>query len=602
MMIVKRGWCLVWLLGTLMSLDPAVAGVKLNYSHISGSISAPYNDGKGGVLKTNPGPYKVNGNGTNSLQFIDPAITPPNFELFAVAGLNGFGALFRGSTASGAMSVSGKYKVTGAPVEGADGSLEGTATYLNFIAAAGLAKLLGKGTTSITSSISVDPFAVQKPGPIPNPTSLAAAVVTSTAGSENNIVVPYGDVAVGIKDGNYAVNVDLAVSASRTGGAVTAMAAWIEQDFTWTIDGADLEPPVVEVVPVDPPTVVPVPERPTPTVGLETSLVEVATAIAPENLFVGHDGEVIFSSVDPSSISNPDSYAQNGPSFHVGNAQGLSYLSDIGRRGAGGYYAPQGFGFAEGEVDLADSALMIIDPEAGTSTPVSLSGALYAPSALVDVDAGFGGADLLITELGLGSEGTGALLGVDATGDVTVLIDDLGIDYPVDIGVVPTAFGDFASKIFVLNVGAPGAGTLQNGTGAILAVDADTQAIEVFADMLNAPISMAFGDGSLVGDPGGMYLYVLEQGDQDPVSGILEGNGALAAFDSAGIRTEVANSIAEGSSLVGSPDGSGLYFSDGTSVFEVTPAPEPGGQVLLVSGVVLMAALRRRANASMCRK
>ena len=307
---------------------------------------------------------------------------------------------------------------------------------------------------------------------------------------------------------------------------------------------------------------------------------------------MGDAGEVLFSSVDPASLSNPESYAQNGPSFQIGNVSDLSYLSDLVRRPEGGYYALQGFGFSQGEVDFADSRLMIIDPQAGTNTPVALSDPLHAPSSLARVTNGFGGAKLLITELGIESDSSATLLGADSDGNVTVLIDDLGIDQPVDLHVAPSDFGSFASKAFVLDVGISVDGTVENGTGSILAVDAGTQAISVFADMLNGPTSMAFGNGSLLDDPEGTYLYVLEQGDQDPTTGILAGNGSLAAFDAFGNRTEIASSIADASGLTGDGERGDLFFSDGSSVFMVTPAPEPGGQLLLASGVLLLSLLR----------
>jgi hypothetical protein len=160
---------------------------------MAGSISSSYNNGHGGILKSNLGPYSQSGNGTNTIRIVDPKNTPPEYELWAIAGLNGFTKLFSGSRATGAMSVSGRYSVTGAPEEGADGMLEGKASYHNYIAAVGLGKLLGSGTTSLTSSILVEPFTRQTPGPTPNPTSLSAAYGSASIGNLSNVSQGYGD-------------------------------------------------------------------------------------------------------------------------------------------------------------------------------------------------------------------------------------------------------------------------------------------------------------------------------------------------------------------------------------------------------------------------
>ena len=70
------GW--LWIVGLLI-LSPAVSTAStLNYTHLSGSISSPYNDGNGGILQVNPGPYEYSGNGTNTIRIVDPRDTPPN--------------------------------------------------------------------------------------------------------------------------------------------------------------------------------------------------------------------------------------------------------------------------------------------------------------------------------------------------------------------------------------------------------------------------------------------------------------------------------------------------------------------------------------------
>jgi hypothetical protein len=153
------------------------------------------------------------------------------------------------------------------------------------------------------------------------------------------------------------------------------------------------------------------------------------------------------------------------------------------------------------------------------------------------------------------------------------------------------------SMVMILDIGVGSGETLADGSGGILLVDPTTQAISVFADGLSAPQSMSFGTGALVGDPDGTYLYVLEQGDQDPVTGVLEGNGALVAYDATGVRHPVANSIAAGTGLAGGPTGDEFYFSDGDAVYMVE-VPEPGGSVALSSALLCIAALGRRRGRS----
>lgn len=593
-MTTSRFWKIVaFLIGALLPLNSASAAVVLNYTHVSGSITKAYNDGKGGVLKTNTGPYDVTGNGSNTLHLIDPANTPPNYRLFAVAGLNGFGALFRGSRATGSMTLGGTYSVTGTPSTGATGSLDGTSVYLNYIAAVGVFELLGSGSTTITSSISVSPFAGQTPGPVPPTITLAAGFATASAGSPDNVTVPFGDVVSGITDGNYPVNVDLSVTASRTGGAVTSMAAWISQDFTWTIDGGAVEPPVEPPYPIEPPFEESPVTQPLPEVFPGVTMTPTTSAFDPENLVVTPTGDLLFSSVDPASLEDPEGYSWDGPDIRVGNAQDLGYLSDLSPRAEGGYFALRSFGFFEGNVDFDDAALLIVDPDSGTTTPVSLSGPLSMPSSLLSIETGFGGASLLITEMALSNNDPAKLLGVDEYGTVAVLIGDLGIEHPIDLAVAPAGFGDLGSKALVLDIGSSSGGTLANGSGSILVVDPDSQATSVFVDGLNAPQSMSFANGAVVGDPGGVYLYVLEQGDQDPVTGILEGNGSLVAYDALGNPSPVADSIAEGVGLAaGIEDSDVLYFSDGDNIFMLT-VPEPHSEALLVSGLLLLAILGR---------
>ena len=576
----------LWIVGLLI-LSPAVSTAStLNYTHLSGSISSPYNDGNGGILQVNPGPYEYSGNGTNTIRIVDPRDTPPNFELFAVAGLNGFTKLFSGSSATGSLSIAGRYSVAGTPEGGADGVLEGTATYHNYIGAVGVAKLLGSGTTSLTSSIAVAPFTTQTPGPSPNPTTLSAGLGSSSAGSLSPVGAIYSDSKTGITDGNYSVNLDFQVSASRTAGAVTAMAAWISQDLSWTLQDYPTTPVTYQMTPhptlIDYPTIGQVPYS----MVTGVSLTEVATALEPENLLLGSNGNLLYSSVDESSLTNPIDYATNGPTFSVGNAVGLEYLSDLVASPSGKYYALQSFGFDSGNINPAAAGLLTVDPDTGVSTPLTLSTSFNTPSSLAFSKSGFGGAEMLVTELGLDEYAPASLLGVDGLGNVTRLVSDLGVDNPVDLQLSPGGFGNYGSEAFVLDVGEFTDTSVRNGSGSVLVIDELTQEVKTFVSDLNNPLSMAFANGTVLGDPEGTYLYVLEQGDLDPLTGQALGDGLLAAYDALGNRIDVVGSIDSATSLVESTDGSGLYFSSDRSVF-LLAVPEPSTGILLLLGILL---------------
>lgn len=596
---MKRGGSLfgrsLWIAGILTLVPLPAAATTLSYSHLAGSISPPLNNGNGGILKVNQGPYRYSGNGTSTIRITDPANTPPEYELWAIAGLNGFTKLFSGSKATGAMSVAGRYRVTGAPPEGADGVLEGTASYHNYIATAGVGKLLGSGTTSLTSSISVDPFASQSPGPSPNPTTLSAAFGTASAGNLANVSQPYGDAATGITNGSYAVNFDLHVTASRTAGAVTATAAWISHDFSWTLNGA---PPVSEYpMPAAKTTSGGYPEPgqiPSPMV-FGSTLREVATQVESENLLVGTGGELFFSSLDPSSVLDPARYATHGPSFTMGNATGLEYLSDLVMSPDGAVYGLQSFGFDGGNINPNAAGLLTIDPATGTTAPVVLSESLAMPSSLAFVESGFGGAQMLITQLGMGSGENASLLGVDAMGNVNRLISDLGVDNPVDLQMPSGDFSHFGDKAFILDVGEFTGVSIRNGSGSVLLVDEASQLVMPFITGLANPLEMAFADGSLLGSPDETYLYVLEQGDLDPTTGIPLGNGVLAAYDVTGNRTEVMHSIAGAASLAKTADGSGLYVTSGQAVF-LLAVPEPTTGILLACGLFGLPLLGHRTG------
>ena len=231
-------------------------------------------------------------------------------------------------------------------------------------------------------------------------------------------------------------------------------------------------------------------------------------------------------------------------------------------------YALQSFQYNNTNFDLSASGLMTIDPISGVVTLISLSDDLQAPSAMAFGQGGFG-SKILITELGVGPEATPTLLSVDDVGNVSTLISDLGADNPARIVFGPTGFGDFGNKLFVLAVGQFRGASVANNSGSILIVDDQTPETSAFLWDLDNPISLAFGDGAVLGRPGSTYLFVLEQGDLNPATGLPLGNGTLKAYDAEGNATLLVEDIYGASSLRTSQDARQLYFTAGNNVYNL---------------------------------
>lgn len=555
----------------LLQAPEAFAQIAMSYAHQAGSISPESRSLFGGdILKSNSGPYSFQGSGTNKIRIVDPSVTPPEYELLATVGPTGLTSMFYGGSVTGTMSISGVYSVSGAPSSGAIGILEGSTEYYNFLTAVGLSKLTGSASTNLTSRIVVSPFATQTPGPTPATTTLSAPVGVSTAGNLlSNVTIPYTNSATGIKNGSYPVNVTIKVTASRTHGAVQATAGWYGQDFMWTLtppptgtpgSGSSTKSQTQQVGSL---------HTPAPRIG---NVTKEFLATSPENLILDAEGALVFSAVDEESLSDLRSLAVNGPNFYVANATGMEYLSDLEISPEGEMYALQLMSFHDGQFDPEGAQLFTVDPYTGQTAAVALSYFLEAPSALAFPLSGFGGAKMLITELGLGNGTVPDLLAVDASGNVTPLLSDLGIENPVDMRLAPANFGEFANDAFVVNVGSFTETSAVSNSGSIVVVDDAQQSTSTFASGLKNPIAAAFASGTILGDPGEPYLYVLEQGDLDPTSGIPQGNGTLAAYDANGNRTQLVSHILGAASLRQTPDQSGLYFSDGQAVYALNPA------------------------------
>lgn len=558
----------------VLSTANALAQVTMQYTHQAGSITSPSRTLFGGdTLLTNTSPYSVSGDGTNQLQIVDPSVTPPNYELLAIAAPSGAMSAFYGGSVTGTMTISGVYSVSGAPSSGAIGSLQGTATYYNFLTAVGLSKLTGTASSTLASKIAVSPFPLQTPGPTPATTTLNAPIGVATAGSlTTNVAVPYTAAATGIKDGVYPVNLTISVTASRTHGASQATAAWIGQTFNWTLT----TPPVGTGG-----TATPI-KKPTPRVGSlltpaprQGNVSRMFAANSPENLVLDSDGVLQFSAVDATMSSDPRDIAADGMQFGIGEALGLEYISDLERSPDGQLVAVEFMTFAGGQFNTSAGQLFTVDPTAGTTTVVPLSTALAAPTAIAFPQSGFAGAEMLLTELGSGPSGQPSLHRIDNAGIVVPVVADLsvhGIDNPSDLQLAPSNFGGFGSHAFVINVGSFTETSAVADSGSIASVNPVDQTVSVFATGLSNPIAATFADGALVGDPGASYLYVLEQGDLDPDTGVLLGNGTLSAYDAGGTRTVIAGHIERAASVRASADGLAVYFADGQFIYAVDAA------------------------------
>jgi len=576
--------------------------IALNYQHKAGSITKDYNK-EGGIVKGNPG-YKFDGNGTPTITISDPSKrgeNDPKYKIWAVAGLDGFTRVFFGSSATGTANFSGVYTINGVPAQGAVGTLEGTAVYNNYIGTAGIGKVLGTGSTTITSNISVAPFAAKSPGPNPATTEVSAGFGTNSGGQTDDVSEGFNATATVNANGTHTVSEELKVTASRTGGAVTATAAWIKVDYNWSFAAG----PVAANVNINQDgdggfT----PNQPTRLASM-TGLINVHnTSATPENLLVSSSGQLINTSMDPSSVTSPDQMATAGPSFRIESGgstavTGLAYTAALAQRSSNNQiYSLQSFSYGASEFNVNNSALQSVNLALGTVTNQTLSSALDAPSAMAFGEGGMNG-QLIVSELGLGSLGTARLSSIDVdTGTVTTLIsnlDALGIQDPIKLAAAPVSFGSHANDMFVLNVGDFTNSVIQNGTGSILTVDDTTHATTLFATNLLNPVSMAFGDGGLLGHAGQEYLYVLSKGDVDPTTGIPLGTGTLTAYDAFGNATTLVADIYDPTSVAMTTDGI-LYFTSGDTIYAAT-VPEFGSVGLCAIALsVLGMGIKRRMS------
>jgi hypothetical protein len=343
----------------------------------------------GSIFFNNLGPYHVSGLGSSKLSTDNPKVTPPPFIVQATATVSKWIDILFGSTATGNETFSGFYTVNGAPPGGAVGTLDGTATYSNYLIAVSVGKITGQASTTLTSNISIAPFVAQTPGPLPATTTLSVG----TGGTVVPTPVAFAAAAI-VPNGNYPVNYNVQVTASRTGGVTTAIAEWDSTNFSW-----ELAPPPPPSPPVDVPTgEIPRPPLSEPVV-LVGQLSREASSSSPATLAFDRNHQLTFSSLG-SLPPDPQLWATSGPSFDVGRASGLGYLSDLRLSPDGQLYALQSFGYGNGNFDLDSSAVLKVDPISGTTSPLPISRLLQVPSAMeFGQDNKFGSETLLSSDI-----------------------------------------------------------------------------------------------------------------------------------------------------------------------------------------------------------
>ena len=275
-----------------------------------------------------------------------------------------------------------------------------------------------------------------------------------------------------------------------------------------------------------------------------------------EALLATGDGGLIFAGgVDPSS---PESFLRSGPVTRllVNQDQATSALStfsfslvssivrgiaETGPFSTDNLIVLEGLGWNDDTAILEPniSALLTVDRD-GVARELLLEQPLVAPSAGV-----FGrGGELFGEDLIVALPESGTLARVSAEGSVQDLELGMNLGTPIDLAF-SSANSDFPQKLFVLDNGQrnPETGILQNTTGRVLIVDPDNGQVEVFAQSLNSPVALAFGD-ALVYGASGIQLFVLTGGTVDTNTGILTpGSGALHAYEPSGAETTLVETL-----------------------------------------------------------
>lgn len=503
--------------------------------------------------------------GLHTLDVPDPERVPNDTILFAVAGMGGFTSIFFGSSASGTMQHTYQYDVgcgpcpAGTPI---DLDITGSMEWLQFAASVGVLKLTGSAISTLSGSVQVDPF-VGSPfnvGPVPATIASSAGFGSSTAGSEVPQSTPLSSTATKMCPlSPQTVRIDLTATASRTGGATTAIARFDKLDVDLSSsclcpadEGPTVQTSTTSDSSADPGASI---TPPTPLGCLAASTpVEVDE---PSALLALGDGTVLLTESTVSSdltallAGGPQTEFVSFDGSTVSSAgfssAGLGLVSSIvrGTQAGSGPFATNHLVAVEATAwdptgpffESATEQLVLID-EFGAVSSLALSEPLVFPGGLAFAKAGGGhfGDDLIVAQAGAGKLAT-----VDSSGTVT--IQALGFDFgsPIDLASAPEG-GAFSGKLFVADVGSREAnGALTNGSGRILVVDETTGSVDTFATGLNAPVAIGFGENSFFEEtPSADRLYVLSAGTVDPTTGKVDpGTGTLRAYNTSAASTSL---------------------------------------------------------------
>ena len=164
----------------------------------SGSVTAPYVKGAT-FVKTNKTLVSSNTNtqssagctGLHHLDVPNPASTPNTYIIWAAVAPNGYTGVFFGNSATANFAHTYQYSVSCGPCPPGTPivmSLRGVSSWNQYAAGAGLAKITGSASVTVTGTVQVapfpgSPFAV---GATPATVTANPGVVTATAGSVNN--------------------------------------------------------------------------------------------------------------------------------------------------------------------------------------------------------------------------------------------------------------------------------------------------------------------------------------------------------------------------------------------------------------------------------
>ena len=471
------------------------------------------------------------------------------YVIWAAAAPDGATGIFFGNSATGKWVFTKGYSVgcgpcpAGTPIKL---DLGGSAKYVQYAAAVGAFRILGSASSTVKGEIQVDPFpgSVYDVSATPATVTAKAGFGTSSAGSTSQQVVPITDSTTqACPLENQTIRLDLAVTASRTGGATSSTASYdaVNLDITSNCSCGKVvfndESTVLERVKSEGQQQM----THAPWFASGLGLLETISVQRPEALAVTDDGRLLMASTDtrPGSLSN---WQANGPRTVVlaWNGIELEPLSQQ-RFGLVSALIPDGEGALAIEQAVWDRTLGNFAGTVASRVDIDLRGGvtevpydvpLALPSAAVRAyPEGGPAADLL---LALPDEGS--LVTVDVDGNVGALPTTMDLGTPVDLawGAKGSAFD---GEIVVVDVGSAGDDAiLHPGTGRLLAVDPATGGVRLIAAGLDAPVAVAFAEASVSDvESGEPLLLVVEAGVVDPTTGARKpASGRVVAYDSDG--------------------------------------------------------------------